>query len=190
MTNTRTYKVLPSKGAQGDVPGHEIIAHDYEWLGSPIKQVVFKRWDDVASMMIEVHIHWTEWTKYLKASWPSGGSVEAVILNNGRRIYASSRSCGHTDNDAYLAAPILCRDTFAIVTLQSAYSLLEVAGVRKWLYSKRDDAATAEFLACPWERDNRAFNEQMEAHRALRQPGDTQQASDAAIVRALLIAQN
>ncbi len=152
-----THKVLPFETAQGPVPGHEIVQFSYDWLRFPIKQVVFENFDTTAGMMVEIHIHWTNWTKYMKKHWPKGGEVKAVILDDGSRVHASARICGHTDG-SYDAAPLLCRDDFSLVTLSSGYRLMEIVGVRAWLHSARDAEATEKYLACPWERDNREFS--------------------------------
>jgi hypothetical protein len=148
-------KILPFNTEQGHVPGHEIALHQ------PVQSVVFWTFDREADMGIEILIHWTELTKYLKKKWPRGGEVRAVILEDGTRIHASGVHACHNGSDAYRAAPILCRDMFRVVGLISRSTLVEVVGVHAWLHSKRDDAATAEHLPCPWERDNRAYRESL-----------------------------
>lgn len=158
MTTERVYKVLPFTTAQGEVPGHEIRAF------LPIDRVEFERWDAVAQMTIAVVIPWQRWTEYMKRSWPNGGSACAVYLDDGTRLHVKAWSVSHYDNAAYLRAPMICRDEFMLTTY-SKDPVLEVVGVREWIYSKRDAEATARYLIDPWERDNRAFHECM-AQRA------------------------
>lgn len=152
---TDAYKVLPFTGPQGDVQGHEITRHAYPWLKTPIKSVVFETFDRTAEMSIEILIHWTNWMKYAKKTWPGGGSIKAVILEDGTRVHAEARHMGFYDDAAYLAAPIHARGVIGIHA--NGYPLLEVTGAREWAYSKRDAEATAKYLACPWARDNAAF---------------------------------
>lgn len=158
-------KVLPFDTEQGHVPGHELVSHQPEWMKSPVKQVVFETFSAKLGVKLEICIHWTEFTKYMKRAWPQGGSVVAVICADGRRIHCGSRSVNHYDAEAYLAAPIVCRDTFRVVS-HSGTVLLEVAGVSEWAYSKRDAEATAKFLSCPWERDNAKYQADMAARQA------------------------
>lgn len=159
------YKVLPFDTAQGRVPGHELRVHHYDWLESPIKSIVFSIYDDVAGMAVEVLVPYQCYTEWTKKRWPAGGRVAAVLTENGRRVYATERFCGHSDA-GYDRAPLICRDSFSIETLGSGHTLVEIVGVRAWLYSKRDDAATAEHLVDPWARDNAALEARMAAAKA------------------------
>lgn len=152
------YKVLPFKTAQGDVPGHEIRAWSNDWHDG-VKYVVFEQWDDVAKISVDIVVHWTEFTKYTKMHWPSGGHVVAIIDHKGKRLWAEGRSSVFYDNAAYLAAPIVARDTIAIVC--GGNYVLEVAGVRDWLSSKRDRDATIKHLPDVWVRDNNLFNKEL-----------------------------
>lgn len=156
----RTYKVLPFDTKKYHVPGHEIGTHKPEFMKGQIDKVVFSVWDDEAKMKVEIHVAWQNFTEYTKKKWPSGHSVVAVLTDQGQRISAKSWSVAHQDGEAYLKAPILCRDAFLVTTLSGDH-LLEVVGVSEWSRSARDEAATAKHLACPWERDNRVFEERM-----------------------------
>lgn len=153
MTAT-TFKVLPFDTEQGRVPGHELRIYQYEWMGARIERVAIDQWDPAAKISVEVLVHWTEVSKYLKRVWPKCGSIVAVILTDGRRIHAKSYSVSHYDNEAYMDAPIIARDTFRIDTLNSGDRLWEVVGVAEWAGSRRDAAATEKYLSCPWARDN------------------------------------
>lgn len=147
------YTVLGFDTPQGHVNHHELVRHRYSWLKSAIKSVVFETYDSEAQMLVEIVVHWTRFTEYTKKKWPAGGSVKAVLLDDGTRVYAEERFCGHTDKKSYEAAPLICRDSFKILTMGGCYPLIEVAGVEQWLYSKRDQAATDEFLVDPVKRD-------------------------------------
>lgn len=151
-----TTEVLPFNGAQGHVAGHEIRSCRHEWMPSPIRSVVFDARDAQADMAVEVHIHWTRWTEWEKRRWPHCGMVVAVVCEDGRRIQAEGLYVGGHSAGSYEAAPIICRDRFAILTLGGGYTLLEVVGVREWVYSKRDAKATAKHIVDPWARDNAA----------------------------------
>lgn len=148
---THTSKVLPFEGSQGHVQGHEVR------VSSGVKHIVFKVWNEQAQMMLDTLVHWTCVSQYTKRMWPYGGSVEGAILEDGTRVSAKSWSVAHYDNEAYKAAPILCRDTFKITSPSTGATLWEIVGVDQWASSKRTDADTAKHLACPWERDNAAF---------------------------------
>lgn len=130
---------------QGKVEPHYILRHDYPWLKRPIKHILVETFSKEADMKIEIAIHWTNISQWMKKMWPHGGSVKAVLLETGERVYATSMHVGH-DSNSYEAAPILCRDVFKIVTLDKSRTLIEVEGVGKWAGSKRDEAATKAFL--------------------------------------------
>lgn len=165
-TITNDYTVLGFDTPQGHVNHHELRRHQHPWMESPVKQVVFEVWDDEAQMKTEVAIHWTNFTQYMKRKWPKGGSVIAVIMEDGHRQHASARICGHNSNESYLAAPLICRDTFTVVGLCNGRTYLEVVGVGEWLWSKRDEEATARCLIDPVARDNAAYHARMAALKA------------------------
>lgn len=150
---TTMYKVLPFETQQGRVEGHEIARHQPPWMAAPISRVVFKDWDDTAKVLIEVSVLYQHFTEYIKRKWPAGGSPVAVITADGTRIGAEGRYVHHENDESYLGAPILCRDLFKLVS--GSQTLLEVNGVSEWLLSSRDEVATEQCLACPWQRDNK-----------------------------------
>lgn len=160
-------KILPFSTAQGDVPGHEIRRYQYDWMTphNPITNVVFEIFSQEAQMPLEVLVHWTRFTQYTKRMWPNGGSVCAVQLQDGSRIHCSTRYVSHYDGESYLAAPIICRDVFKVISF-GGQTMLEVVGVNEWAHSKRDAAATEKFIIDPWARDNAAFHAEMEARRS------------------------
>lgn len=154
------YKVLPFETKEGHVPGFEIRSYFQEsYQKSPIKSVVFETFDTNLQLSIEIVVHWTRWVTYTKRAWPSGGRVVAVILDNDTRWHAEALYARHYDNDAYLAAPIVCRDAFKIVTLGKGATLLEVVGVSEYLRNRTP-------LVDPWKRDNDAYHAQVAAQQA------------------------
>lgn len=159
MKETHTnYKVLPFKGKLGDVPGHEIRRHTYDWMKTPIKYVVFENFDSEAQMMVETLVHWTKWTEYIHKKWPNAHTISALILEDGQRLYLpKSYTIGFYNDETWNKAPTICKSVFKIT---NSYNVaLEIVGVDEWSRSRRDDEATKKFLACPWERDNKKFEE-------------------------------
>lgn len=150
----RTYKVLPFETKQGKVLGHEVKVT--EFCGQYVDRIEFETWDDQAEMMVGAVVHWTKSTEFMKKTWPSGGTVKAVFMDNGTRHYAEARYSAHQEG-GYDRAPLIARDAFAIVCGGSY--VWEVVGMRAWIYSARDNAATEKYLSCPWERDNKAFQQ-------------------------------
>lgn len=131
--------------AQGNVEPHYILSYQYQWMSRPIEQIVVKTFSKEAEMNIEIAFHWTQFTKWFKKQWPSGGEIVAVVLKDGKRIRATAMHVGH-DSASYEAAPLLCRDVFKIVLLDKSTTLMEVEGVMKYARSKRDDVARQAFL--------------------------------------------
>lgn len=151
--SSREYKVLPFETPQGAVPAHEVITYRPDWMKSPIHSIVFETFSKQAEMPLEVLVHWTRFTPYTKKMWPGGGVIKAIICEDGQRIHVSPRSACHRSEESYLAAPIICRDTFWLLTL-GGETLFEIKGVGSWLGSDRSEAATAKYLPCPYTRDN------------------------------------
>lgn len=158
LPSRQVCKVLPFFTDKGDVPGHEVAAYSFA-ANDPVDRVVFRDWDEKARMTVEISVHWTEVSEYLRRRWADHGEVVAVLLRSGRRLHAKSWSVGHSDQRAYLDAPILARGVFQITGLGGGHAFWEIVGVSQWIYSARDAEATARHLPCPWERDNRAFRE-------------------------------
>lgn len=168
---TTEIKCLSFDGAQGPVPGHAITVHHYDWLSDGtdrISSVVYERWDDVAGMMLTVNVAVSQWTRYMKKSWPNGGSVVAVRMSSGRLIHATGLVVAHSDGE-YEKAPVLCRDTFKVVTLGARHPLVEVTGVHDWARSKRRPEDEA-LVINPWARDNAAHQARMNAIAERVQP--------------------
>lgn len=162
MEKVTEAKVLPFEGKQGEVRGHALLRHNYEWLGNdPIQHVVFRHFDREADMAVEHVIHWTEITKYMKKKWPACGSIEAVLLTSGRRIYANAHGIMYYTEKEYLDAPILCRDVFKITTLDGGHTLIEVAGVSQWLRSKQTAEDFDRLVVDPWKRDNDEYQRRL-----------------------------
>lgn len=168
-----TYKCLPFDTKHGHVGGYEIRVLQADWMKNefgvvdPISTVVFECFDRDSEMSVKIEVHWTRVFEFLKKRWPFCGSLCGVRLASGRLIYATSySSAGWRDSEStpagwrYETAPLICRDTYKVTTLQSRQALIEVVGVEEWLRSDRSEAATAKYLACPWERDNRKFREE------------------------------
>lgn len=126
MSRVCEHKILPFGSPEGPVPGHAILAHKADWMKSFPRKVVFWTFDREAECSIEIVIDVYDLTKFLKRS-KSGHSVRAVILDDGTRMSASSRSVAHSGTEAYEAAPILCRGTFKIVGLGRKFSWADVA---------------------------------------------------------------
>lgn len=152
-----TSKVLQFSAKQGDVGGHEVACYSLD-PKDPIEYLLFWTFDSEAQTPVEILVHWTEATKYMKRKWPKYGEVKAVILRSGRRIHAKSYSIAYYDAAAYLAAPIIARDAYKVTTLDGGHRLWEVVGVEEWAYSNRGEEAMQRLLACPWKRDNEAFH--------------------------------
>lgn len=170
-THTSIYKVLPFACKSVNIPGHEIARKHYDWMGpatNGIKHIVFSTFSTELSIPLEIVVRWQEFSEYTKRSWPKGGSICAVLLEDGRRIYAEGRYAGHTD-ESYFRAPIICRDAFRVVLQSGGNTLIEVVGVGEWLHSKRDAAATEKFLVDPWARDNAEFYKRYPQEAALGQ---------------------
>ncbi len=164
MSYANEHKILPFDSPDGPVPGHAILAHKADWMGTSPRKVVFWTFDREAECSIEIVIDVYDLTKFLKRS-KSAHSVRAVILDDGTRLAATSRSVAHSGDAAYEAAPILCRGTFKIVGLCNGETFFEVAGVNAWCYGRRrpEDAA---LILNPWARDNAEFEARMAALNA------------------------
>ncbi len=150
------FKVLPFTGAAGEVAGHEIRQYLPSFLDSPIRCVVFELWHDAAQMMLETLVPWQQWTMFMRRTWPNGGTITAVILQNGHRIHAEGRYAWHSEG-TYNAAPIIARDCISVVVSGGSWSgipLLEIVGVMDYLRKGTP-------LSCPWERDNRKYREEL-----------------------------
>lgn len=152
------YKVLPFTGVQGAVPGHRVRTYQHEWMRAPIESVVFDTFDTKLNMSVDVVVHWTRVSQYMKRSWPSGGSVKAVLLQDGQRIHAEALSTRYDYDEHYQRAPIIARDTFKIVTLGSRHPLWEIPGVMDYMHSKRTALDVAKYLEDPHYPSNREFH--------------------------------
>lgn len=147
-----TCRVLTTETKQGVVPPHEVRTFQQDWMKTSVKYIVVEHFDRSAQMLVQVLVHWSQFSQYQKRKWPECGSVLAVILEDGTRIHAKSYSTAHYSNEAYLKAPIICRDVFKVVSLQSGYTLWEVVGVEEWAHGKRDAEADAKVLVNPYNR--------------------------------------
>jgi hypothetical protein len=165
-TKISLYKVLPFTVDGVKVPGHEIATYQPEYQKSPIEFVVFEQFDVESGVTVQQLIQYQNFTKFLHRKSYSG-TVNAVILKDGTRIHTEQISVAYHDGKGYLAAPMICRGVFRIMTLGKSGVLIEVAGVGAWARSKRDDAATALHLPCPWERDNKIYQEELAARLAI-----------------------
>lgn len=158
------YKVLPFTVDGVEAPGHELATYKPEYQKSPIEFVVFELFDVESGVKVQQLIPYQNFTNFLHRKTYSG-SVIAVILKDGSRIHAEQISVAYHDDKGYLAAPLICRGVFRIMTLGKSRVLIEVAGVGSWARSKRDEAATALHLPCPWERDNKIYQEELSKRR-------------------------
>jgi len=151
MTNHTTTKVLPFTTEQGDVNGHEIRRFHPLWLEAhdPIECIAFETFSEAAGGMVQTLVHWTRFTTYTKKTWPKSGSIPFVTTKSGRKIFTTSLAF-IKGNEWYMAAPLVCRDAYKIVTLGNREPLIEVVGVE-------DYARNGKSLVDPWERDNAAF---------------------------------
>jgi hypothetical protein len=168
-TTTREGKVLPFATKQGNVLGHAIVAHYYNWMDrdgfgggkyeNPIESVAFKTFDRELNMPLSVVVHWTRWTEFSKKMHDAGRGYEVtgVILKDGRMLHAEGRYASYGDSQSYMAAPLVARDLISIVTLSGGSTLLSIAGVSAFLRSQRR-AEDAALIVDPWARDNAAFN--------------------------------
>lgn len=147
------YKVLPFDGPQGHVGGHEIRVHLPHGRG--LRAVVFQIFDERAQMSLEVHVPWQSWTQYMRKSWPHGGSVVAVTFEDGRRCTVEAMFANHGSNERYLAAPVITRDCVRVRALCGDHrTFLSIVGVDEYFHNGSP-------IVCPWERDNRAWQEEL-----------------------------
>lgn len=153
-TNPVVYKVLPFTTEEGECGGHEIRALRPAWTkGEHAVSVVFETYDREVEMAIEVVVHVSRWTKYVHRQ-RNGARVVAVIMSDGRRLPAAALYANYPTHERREAAPIFARGNISIVTLCSRETLVDIVGVREYLFSRKP-------IECPWERDNRKFREHL-----------------------------
>lgn len=151
---TRDSRVYSTRADQP----YRVLAHQPDWMKSPIKSVAFNHTDRDLGMTVEVHVHWTQAFEYMLRKGPGYHTVAAIICENGERIHTNSLSSswdhpgGYVVDRAYHAAPTMARDKFAITEMMHRTRLLEVAGAYEWCYSKRDAAANERFYAAGAEQ--------------------------------------
>jgi len=154
---TKEVKMLPFKTKDGEaVPAHALAVAIIPWFEGKelaVSRVVFSTFNRDLGVPVEASVHVSDLTRYLKNDPCGGLNASAVILSNGHKMYAKAYSVRHYDTKAYCAAPILCRDVFAIRTLSGGDTLVEIVGVADWARSERRPEGAALILD-PFARDN------------------------------------
>lgn len=137
------------RSLQGDHDPYYILRHKFgENPNSWIEQVVFKHVDPVAKMPVEILVHWTQVFNYIMRRGPGYHTVTAVVLKDGSRIWADTRTANAPTEKEWLARPPILRSSFSINCLCGSHgTLLEIKGARAYAYSRRDQAALDAFTA-------------------------------------------
>ena len=132
-------------GAQGEVHPHTLTSTVYDHMDSPVQTVIFSRFDKQLEMNVEIGVHWTKFSEYVKKSWPNGGNVVAIVTKKGRRMGAKGVTMYYHEDSDYLAAPILCRDVFRVSL--GSMPVVEVDGVAEYARNMRKEGAAEKFYA-------------------------------------------